>query len=54
MLQQVNKMNLNERGFDQIFKVQGEELQTQDDFDKNYRYFLQQMKNHHNSEPFKV
>ncbi len=54
MLQHVNKMNMNARGFDQIFKVQGKKLQTQEDFDKNYCYFLRQMKSHQNTEPFRV
>ena len=37
-----------------IMNIKGKSMQTQEDFDKAYRYFSMQIQKHHNSDPFRV
>jgi len=48
------KIKRNIKGQHLIMKVKGKKMQLQQDFDHVYHYFCSQIKNHHNSEPFKV
>ena len=37
-----------------IMKVKGKDWNTKEDLDRAYVFFKMQIKNHHNSDPFKV
>ncbi len=54
MVKLKNKFSKNIKNQHLFMKVKGKKMNKQDDYDRSYYYFVKQIQNHHNSEPFKV